>query len=147
MIIYIMIEIISYWFFIWFLLFIFGFTKANPFFILVISYIIILYGVFYLKYKKANNYNLLKFFIINIIIKLIPIIILICTNQHKFNYYDLYFLLNILIIYFCVINILGKNPIDIYKRIYYKYINNSKNLNIIETIYDNTYKFLFIKCS
>jgi hypothetical protein len=125
-----MIEIISYWFFIWFLLFIFGFIKANPFFILVISYIIILYGVFYLKYKKANNYNLLKFFIINIIIKLIPIIILICTNQHKFNYYDLYFLLNILIIYFFVNYILGKNPIDTYKRISYNYINNKNNLNI-----------------
>jgi hypothetical protein len=125
-----MIEIISYWFFIWFLLFIFGFIKANPFFILVISYIITLYGVFYFKYNNASNYNLLKFFIINIIIKLIPIIILICTNQHKFNYYDLYFLLNILILYIFVNYICNKNPIDTYKRISYNYINNKNNLNI-----------------
>jgi hypothetical protein len=137
-----MIEIISYWFFIWFLLFIFGFTKANPYFILVISYIITLYGVFYLKYKKANNYNLLKFFIINIIIKLIPIIILICTNQHKFNYYDLYFLLNILILYIFVIYIFNKNPINTYKRMYYSYINN-KSKSFVSKFYDNIYKFLY----
>jgi hypothetical protein len=142
-----MIEIISYWFFIWFLLFIFGFTKANPFFIFVITYIITLYGIIYLKYKKANNYNLLKFLIINIIIKLIPIIILICTNQHKFNYYDLYFLLNILILYICINYIFNKNPIDTYKRIFYTYINNKNNLNIFGKFYDNTYNFLFIKCT
>jgi len=140
-----MIEMISYWFLIWFLLFIFGFTKANPFFILVISYIIILCVFFYLKYKKANNYNLQKFFIINIIIKLIPILILIYTKQNKFNCYDLKFLLNIFILYLFVIYILGKNPIDFYKRIYYKYLNNSKNLNIIQNIYDYIYTFLFIK--
>ena len=141
-----MIEIISYWFFIWFLLFIFGFIKANPFFIFVIAYIITLYGIIYLKYKKANNYNLLKFLIINIIIKLIPIIILICTNQHKFNYYDLYFLLNILILYICVNYIFNKNPIDTYKRMYNSYINNN-NFTIIGKFYDNIYNFLFIKCS
>ena len=141
-----MIEIISYWFFIWFLLFIFGFIKANPFFILVISYIITLYGVFYFKYNNANNYNLLKFFIINIIIKLIPIIILICTNQHKFNYYDLYFLLNILILYIFVIYIFNKNPIDTYKHLYYSYINN-KSKTFLSKFYDNTYNFLFIKCT
>ena len=142
-----MIGIISYWFFIWFLLFIFGFIKANPFFILVISYIIILYGFFYLKYNNASNYNLLKFFIINIIIKLIPILILICTNQHKFNYYDFYFLLNILILYIFVNYIFNINPIDTYKRISYNYINNKNNLNIFGKLYDNIYNFLFIKCT
>lgn len=142
-----MIEIISYWFFIWFLLFIFGFTKANPFFIFVISYIIILCAVFYLKYNNASNYNLLKFFIINIIIKLIPILILIYTKQNKFNCYDLKFLLNIFILYLFIIYILKKNPIDTYKRIYYNYTNNKKNLNFIGKFYDNVYNFLFIKCT
>ena len=141
-----MIEIIRYWFFIWFLLFIFGFTKANPFFIFIISYIIILCVVFYLKYNKASNYNLLKFFIINIIIKLIPIIILIYTKQNKFNCYDLKFLLNIFILYLFIIYIFKKNPIDTYKRMYDSYINNN-NFTIISKFYDNIYNFLFIKCS
>jgi len=62
-----MVEIITYWFFIWFLLFIFNITSANPFWILVIAYIITFGEFLYLTYKKANAYNLKKFMIINVV--------------------------------------------------------------------------------
>ena len=80
-----MIEIISNWFFVWFLLFIIGIIKENPLWFLIIGYIITFIQIFYLIYRKINNYNLIKFAIINFILKIIPIIIILVKTSFNFK--------------------------------------------------------------
>ena len=81
-----MIEILSYWFFLWFFLFIIGIIKQNPLWFLIIGYIITIFEFIYLIYKKTNNYNLIKFFIINILIKVIPVIIILIKTSFNFSF-------------------------------------------------------------
>jgi hypothetical protein len=141
-----MIEIISYWFFLWFLLFIFGLIKANPFWILVISYIITVGEFFYLKSKETNNYNLRKFMIINVILKIFPILIIISLFKFskiiKFKFYDFKFMFIIIILYIFIMFIFNKNPIHNYERMLNTYINDdNKYKTIISKLYDDIYNF------
>lgn len=124
--------------FLWFLLFIFGLIKANPFWILVISYIITVGEFLYLKSKETNNYNLRKFMIINVILKVLPILIIISL----FKFYDFKFMFIIIILYIFIMFIFNKNPIHSYERMLNTYINNdNKYKTIISKLYDDIYNF------
>lgn len=139
-----MIEIISYWFFIWFLLFIIGIIKENPLWFLIIGYILTLLEFFYLIYKKTNNYNLIKFMIINIIIKIIPIFIIlqITTFNFKINSNDIKFGISLIMIYIITLAVLDINPIKNYKRMINTYINDDNNYKtFISRLYDDFYNF------
>ena len=139
-----MIEIISYWFFIWFLLFIFRIIKSNPFWILVFSYIITFGEFLYLKKEGANNYNLIKFMIINVILKIIPIIIILIYLNFNvpFNFYDFQIAFIIILVYILTLIILNKNPIIAYKRMLNTYINDdNKYRTYISKLYDDLYNF------
>jgi len=139
-----MIEIISYWFFLWFLLFIFRIIKSNPFWILVFSYIITFGEFLYLKKEGANNYNLTKFMIINVILKIIPIIILLIYSNFNvpFKFYDFQIAFIIILVYILTLIILNKNPIIAYKRMLNTYINDdNKYRTYISKLYDDLYNF------
>lgn len=141
------IDILSYWFFLWFLLFIFGFIKSNPFWILVFAYIITFIEFLYLKSKCANNYNLIKFAIINIILKIIPIIIILSLNNFKiplFNIKDFKFAIIIIIIYLITMIIININPINSYQNMFLTYINDdNKYRSYISRLYDDLYNFWY----
>ena len=139
-----MIEIISYWFFIWFLLFIFGIIKANPLWFLIISYIITIIEFIYLIHKKTNNYNITKFLIINIIIKVIPILIILLINSFNFtfNLNDFKFGISLIMIYIIIINAFRINPIYNYNQMLNTYINNDNIYkSYISRLYDAIYNF------
>jgi len=139
-----MIEIISYWFFIWFLLFILGIIKENPLWFLIIGYILTFFEIFYLIYKKTNNYNLIKFIIINIIIKIIPIIIILIIISFNFQIKisDIKFGISLIMIYIITLAILNINPIKIYQKMINTYINNDNNYKtFISRLYDDIYIF------
>lgn len=139
-----MIEIISYWFFAWFLLFIMGIIKSNPFWILVISYIITIMEYAYLKHKGANFYNLTKFMIINIILKFIPILIILIIMKFKvpFNFNDLIIAFILVFIYLITMIIFNINPIIAYQKMLNTYINDdNKYRTYISRLYDDLYLF------
>ncbi len=139
-----MIEIISYWFFAWFLLFIIGIIKSNPFWILVISYIITIMEYAYLKHKGANFYNLTKFMIINIILKFIPILIILIIMKFKvpFNINDLIIAFILVFIYLITMIIFNINPIIAYQKMLNTYINDdNKYRTYISRLYDDLYLF------
>ena len=46
---------ISYWIFIWFLIYYFNFTSYNPFFLLVLGFIFNLCNMFYMHAKKMYD--------------------------------------------------------------------------------------------
>ena len=139
-----MIEIISYWFFAWFLLFIMGIIKSNPFWILVISYIITIMEYAYLKHKGANFYNLTKFMIINIILKFIPILIILIIMKFKvpFNINDFIIAFILVFIYLITMIIFNINPIIAYQKMLNTYINDdNKYRTYISRLYDDLYLF------
>lgn len=137
-----MIEIFSYWIFVWFILYYIGLTKYNPLFILLIGYIFTLFELIYLIISKISNYNLIKFFIINIFIKFIPILLII-KFPLRFNINDIYISINLLILYFITMIILNKNPYEYYKMMINTYINDdNKYKTYISKFYDFIYKII-----
>lgn len=137
-----MFEIFSYWIFIWFLLYYFGIIKYNPILILIIGYIITFFEFIYLIIKKISYYNGIKFFIINVIIKLIPIILIFRMNKYKLeiNIRDIYVSIYLIFTYIIIMIIFNKNPLDYYKRMITTYLEiNNKNKeykSIISKLYD-----------
>jgi len=110
----------------------------NPIFYLITGYILTLFEIFYLYIKKANRYNLIKFAIINVIIKFIPILILIFINKYSFNYYDIYFGFILLCFYLSLTITLNINPFNEYEKLLDTYINDNDNDNktIVSKLYD-----------
>ena len=142
-----MVEIITYWFFIWFFLFILNITSANPFWILVIAYIITFMEFLYLIYKKANAYNLKKFMIINIIFKVIPILIIMMKANLKIPIFDIKTLKVTYVItalYIITMGVLNINPFIAYSQMLNTYINDdNKYRTYISRLYDDIYSFWY----
>jgi hypothetical protein len=134
----ILFSIFSIWLVIWFLLYIFNIIKYNPLFILIIAYIITAFEIIYLYYYKTSIRNLFKFFIINIILKIIPIILIYIKNGNlKIYKKDIYASIIILLLYFIYLFIFNINPIIIYTNLLDSYINNTeKNKGFISILYD-----------
>lgn len=142
-----MVEIITYWFFIWFLLFILNMTYVNPFWVLSIAYIITFMEFLYLSYRKANKYNLTKFMIINVIFKVIPIIIILIKTNFKIPKIDISTIkitYIIILIYLITMAVLNINPINAYNRMLNTYINDdNKYRTYISRLYDDIYSFWY----
>ncbi len=136
------ITIFSYWLFIWFVLFYVGIIKENPLLFLCIGYVIVIIEMIYLISKKTSTYNIKKFFIINIIIKLIPIIIILLTSPIKINLYkDIKFGLIVILIYVIVMNILGINIKNEYLNMIDSYVKDEKDKRTyISKLYDHLIK-------
>jgi len=138
------IEILSLWIFIWFLLYLIGLRRENPFWILVIGYLLTFIEFIYLFIMKTNKYNLTKFFIINVIIKFIPILIILFIYNFKFipfKLIDISFALYLFIIYLLVMIIINKNPIIIYKQMLHSYIyDDNKYKTFLSKLYDYIFK-------
>ena len=99
--------IFSYWIFTWFLFYYFRLTDFNPLFALISgltfnSFQLISY-LFYKNYKKA-----FYFIIVNIIIKIIPIILI---YNHKIVFKDIYFTFLLFIIFIIYSKIFRKNQL------------------------------------
>jgi len=138
-----MIEIFSYWIFVWFLLFYLKLTLYNPLFILIIAYILTLFELIYLFYYKINRYNLIKFFIINVIIKFIPILLIFKypTEIHK---KDFLFGLYLFFIYLFVMSFLNKNPYIFYKKMLNTYIyNDNEYKSQLSILYDKIINYSY----
>jgi hypothetical protein len=145
-----MIEILSYWFFLWFLLYIIGIIKQNPLWFLIIGYLITIIEFIYLIYKKTNKYNLIKFFIINIIIKFIPIIIILIKTSFNFiiTTYDIKFGISLIMIYIIIMNAFNINVIKQYNKLLNTYIKNDNNYkSFISKLYDDIYNFWTSFCN
>lgn len=127
----------SYWLVIWFILYYLKYIKYSPILILLIAYIGTICTTFYYIDNNISKYNLIKFLIINNIIKLIPILLiikfpLIITKD------DLGMTIFLLIIYILIMINLNKNPYIHYKNAINSYLNNTHKTYLSE-IYDIFY--------
>jgi hypothetical protein len=128
--------------YIWYLLYSFGIiTFANPFFALSITLIQNIIVYMYLLKKGLSKDNLIKYSILLIILKVIPLISL--SNDIHINYTDVYITVYLYIIYilFVIIinDILMKKNIDVFefvKKDIYNEHYDDKNVN---KLYDVIY--------
>lgn len=139
-----MYEIFSYWIFIWFVLYFFDIIpkKYNPLLILIIGYVLTVGELIYMLFHKISYYNFIKFLIINVIIKFIPILlILIFKKPIEINKEDIYISLYLILIYIFIMSLMNKNPYNYYKMMINTYINDdNKYKSIFSKIYDYIYK-------
>jgi hypothetical protein len=132
-----MFEIFSYWIFIWFVLFYFKLTKYNPLLLLIIGYVITFGELLYLIFMGANRYNIIKFIIINTIIKLIPILLIYNT---KITYKDLIVGLYMLLAYLITMVIIKTDTFKFYTTMINTYLyDDNKYKSFISIIYDYIY--------
>ena len=127
-------NLFSYWLLVWFLLYYFKYVKSSPLFILIIAYIFTLGGIIYLIDNKISKYNLIKYIVLNIIIKLIPILLiikfpLIITKD------DITTSLCLFIIYI----LLNKNSYTYYKNSTNSYLTDN-NKTLLSYLYDKIFK-------
>jgi hypothetical protein len=106
---------------------------------LIIGYIITLGELLYLISKKINKYNLIKFIIINIIIKLIPILLI---HNHKIIFKDLEISVYIILIYMITMAIMNRDPIKFYRKLLNTYIQDD---NEYRTVFSKFYDYLLKK--
>lgn len=131
--------IFSYWIFIWYILYILGLIKFNPKFAIIIGIIhnIFLFTLLYLN--DCSTYKLIRFIIINSIIKLLPLYSIINT---KISYEDILAFIYLLLIYLINMYItLGSEIFSINYKLFRNYLDNN-NQTYISTIYDNIYNAL-----
>jgi hypothetical protein len=136
-----MIEIISFWFVIWFILYYLDIIKYNPLIFIIIAYVLNIFETIYLYMMTTiNKYNLNKFIIINVIIKFIPIILLINKSGFIINNYDILFGIYLINFYLFLLIIFNKNPFETYEKLMDGYINNTN----FKTSVSKSYDFLFL---
>jgi hypothetical protein len=128
--------------YIWYLLYSFGIiTFANPFFALSITLIQNIIAYMYLLKKGLSKDNLIKYSILLIILKVIPLISL--RNDIHINYIDVYITIYLYIIYILFVIIINDilmkkniNVFEIVKRDFYNERYDDKNIN---KLYDVIY--------
>ena len=134
-----MIEIFSYWIFIWFILYYIGLTKYNPLFLLIIGYIFTLFELIFMIINKISKYNLIKFIIINVIIKFIPILLII-KFPLRFDLKDIYVSIYLILFYLFIMSFINKNPYEYYKLMINTYLYNNNNYKTVPSkLYDYLY--------
>jgi hypothetical protein len=122
--------IFSVWLDIWFLLYFFRITAYSPKFAFCIAMIFFLISTIYLIYRRAKCYSIYKYIVINIVIKLIPLVIM-----RKIRKRDIICTLVLFVIYMLWLDLNNQNVFLIYNDIFQCYMKG-KNANSIENLYD-----------
>ena len=120
------IDIFSYWIFIWFILFYFEIIKYNPFYFLILGLLSnVLQSLLYLYH---NNYRKFVYFVIvNTIIKIIPLLLIrkcVKTNQ------DFLFGIFLSLVYICYIYIKRQMYNQKSKTLYESVLSDAKTKQI-----------------
>ena len=129
--------------YIWYLIYINnGISAPNPFFALSISLLQNIIVFLYLIKKKYTKDNLIKYTILLLILKIMPLISLYIYDKININYFDIYSTVYLYMIYIFIIilihNLLLKDDKTILTRINDD-IKTEYKENILDTVYDKSY--------
>jgi hypothetical protein len=129
--------------YIWYLIYINnGISAPNPFFALSISLLQNIIVFLYLIKKKYTIDNLIKYTILLLILKIMPLISLYIYDKLTINYFDVYSTVYLYIIYIFIIilihNLLLKDDKTILTAINND-IKTEYKENILDTVYDKSY--------
>jgi hypothetical protein len=134
--------------YIWYLLFIVGIIETpNPFFALVISLLQNAILFIYLLIKGISYENLLKYAIILLLFKIMPIYSMM--NYMTVSYFDVYSCIYLYIIYIflliIILDILLKKNINLMDVFKTDSMNDKYNKNITSNIYDTVYNDMILR--
>jgi len=129
--------------YIWYLIYINnGISAPNPFFALSIILLQNIIVFLYLIKKKYSIDNLIKYTILLLILKIMPLISLYIYDKININYFDVYLTVYLYMIYIFIIilihNLLLKDDKTILTRINDD-IKTEYKENIMDTVYDKSY--------
>lgn len=124
---------ISYWIFVWFLIYYLNYTSYNPFLLLVLGFIFNVFNIFYMLFKKMNGKAIIFSFIVTLT-KLIPILLLIYDNRSYIDVKSLNFTVIFVVIYLLYMRLTNTSLIKAYS---IKEKNNTPLANIIEKYISN----------
>jgi hypothetical protein len=129
--------------YIWYLIFINnGISAPNPFFAIILTLIQNIIIFIYLIKKKYTIDNLIKYTILLIILKIMPLISLYIDNKNTINYFDIYSTVYLYILYIFIMiiihNILLKDDKNIITTINDD-IKREYKENIMDTVYNKSY--------
>ena len=128
----------SYWIFFWYLLYITGiFTYFSPMFAIIMGMIENVFTVILYLYRGISRYNLVKFTVINIFLKIIPLYTL---RNESIHLKDIYFTFGLFLIYTIYVLMNSDNVIRYLKNEFYGNINKRGSME--DAIYDNVYTHL-----
>lgn len=144
-----MYELFSYWVLAWAFLFYFQFITANPIWFLIVIYVITSITYIYIYLNHAKPYYLLKYIILNNLLKLFFIIIIARKYTLTFHINDIYFGFMLFFIYIIVMSIFQKNPLEYYYYLIDIFINGLNETNHhylinIDQYYDHIFNFFII---
>ena len=125
----------SNWTFIWFIAYLCNLIPYSPKLIILVGFIIIIGIIYYLYINNASKYNLLKFVLLNLFMKAIPLIIL---YNVAITWDDLYFSIGIFLIYLIWLDINDTSFFMIYQKLINNYINYRTN-TFVSNLYDKIY--------
>ena len=116
--------IFSYWICLWFILYLLKLVPYNPKLIIILGIIEITFSLIYVIVKKASLRKITKFFIINIIIKFIPLLLIYKDPIEK---KDIYATVILVLIYLIWMYINDVNVIKVYKKLSNLYLSKSSS--------------------
>lgn len=130
--------------YVWYILFYyFGINTANPFFALSISLLQNILVFLYLLKTKHTAESLLKYTILLIILKVLPLISLYINDKISISYFDVYTTVYLYILYMFVMiivhNIFLHNNKNIINTIKDDLNTNEYKKNIMDVVYDKSY--------
>lgn len=133
----------SHWIIIWFLLFMTGIIKANPFLLLLIAFFVSLSFIYYLYKNNFINYNYYRLIFFIFLFKFFPLIIIIYYNLVSITENDIIATIALTMSYLIFLKLNNKNFIDIYSNMIKNIINNKNTNSIINKTYDYFYSKIF----
>ena len=135
----------SHWIIIWFLLFISGIIKANPFLLLLIAFFVSISFIYYLYTNNFINYNYYRLIFFIFLFKFFPLVIIIYYKLVAITEYDIIITIALTMSYLIFLKLNNKNFIDIYSNMIKNIINNKNTNSIINNTYDYFYSKIFNK--
>jgi hypothetical protein len=129
--------VFSYWIFVWFILYFMRIVSINPKLWLIFGLIIEVISIFFMLHYKF--YYIIRFIIINIFIKTIPVYLVWNTKIHGI---DIFYSGLLFVIYLLWLYINNQSLYTIYDMIYKSHVKNPKYIGIGAYLYDKIYHFL-----
>ncbi len=132
--------IFSYWIFFWFILYLLKIIHYNPKLIIILGIIEVTIALIYFIIRNALSKEIIKFIIINIFIKVIPLLIIYKDPIKKEDIIST-FIFILLYIFWMIIN--NVSIIEVYKKINNSYLSNKAPKTYFSKLYDDFYNKLF----
>ncbi len=128
--------ILSYWIFAWFILYLTGIVKTAPNILILLGIIVNLGELIYLIYSRASAYNITKFTIINLFLKLIPLVFI---WNNTITTFEIKLTIVVLISYLLWIYINNVSILDYYNHFLENYRADNGSTTILSDYYDKLY--------